>query len=197
MANEFRKVTDQNGVYHPVTDDTRMTWSANGVLGAKNLLPFKYASKTENGATIVANSDGTLTISTDGATTGVTNIFEIFDLPAGTYILNGCNGGSEQTYLMDVYENMWTNRQIAPDGDKTIVFTTNTNHVWRMVINEGTNIPTPITVRPMIRLASDTDTTYAPYAMTNMELTEKVQGIINAATNAADFAAFKTAIGNL
>lgn len=38
---------------------------------------------------------------------------------------------------------------------------------------------------------------YAPYAMTNRELTEKVQGIIDAATNAADFAAFKTAIGNL
>jgi hypothetical protein len=38
---------------------------------------------------------------------------------------------------------------------------------------------------------------YAEPAMTNKELTEKVQGIIDAATNAADFAAFKTAIGNL
>lgn len=53
------------------------------------------------------------------------------------------------------------------------------------------------TIKGLCKLAEDISDADTPYAMTNRELTEKVQGIINAATNAADFAAFKTAIGNL
>lgn len=51
-------------------------------------------------------------------------------------------------------------------------------------------------------LATDPDNTYVPYAMTNRELTDSasdqktaINAIITAATGAADFAAFKTAMG--
>ena len=54
MANEFRKVKDASGVFHPVTDDTRVTWSANAVLGAKNLFDIN-AYKQKSGATIENN----------------------------------------------------------------------------------------------------------------------------------------------
>lgn len=58
------------------------------------------------------------------------------------------------------------------------------------------------TFAPMIWLASDPDDTYVPYAMTNRKLTlsaadqkNAINAIITAATSAADFAAFKTAMG--
>jgi hypothetical protein len=53
----------------------------------------------------------------------------------------------------------------------------------------------------MVTLGTDTDTTYANYALTNYELTKSaadqktaINAIITAATGAADFAAFKTAM---
>ena len=42
-------------------------------------------------------------------------------------------------------------------------------------VGTGTVITTPITFYPMIRLATDTDTTYTPYAKTNRQLTEDVK----------------------
>ena len=54
-----------------------------------------------------------------------------------------------------------------------------------------------VVVYPVLCLGTDTNISFSPYAMTNRELTDKVQGIIDAATNAADFAAFKTAIAAL
>lgn len=54
----------------------------------------------------------------------------------------------------------------------------------------------------MVTLGTDTNTTYANYALTNYELTQSaadqktaINAIITAATEAADFAAFKTAMG--
>ena len=52
-------------------------------------------------------------------------------------------------------------------------------------------------LHPMILVQDDKDNSWRPWSMTNGELTELVEGIIDAATNAADFAAFKTAIGSL
>ena len=46
----------------------------------------------------------------------------------------------------------------------------------------------------MVRYASITDDTFEPY---HDDVEHYIQGIIDAATNAADFAAFKTAIAAL
>ena len=53
---------------------------------------------------------------------------------------------------------------------------------------------------PMLRLASDPDDTYQPYAMTNRELTEKKINIADLKTvvsASSDFTDFKTRIASL
>ena len=60
----------------------------------------------------------------------------------------------------------------------------------------------PKIFKPMIYLASNIVNDYVPFAMTNQQLTDSatdqktaINAIITAATGAADFAAFKTAMG--
>ena len=100
---------------------------------------------------------------------------------------------STDTYLSSTKTlayNAGSAEYTVPSGISYIAFT--------QYYNEGTfTKELQAQYEVLVRYGADTDTTYAPYAMTNGELTEKVQGIIDAANNAADFAAFKTAIGNL
>lgn len=55
-----------------------------------------------------------------------------------------------------------------------------------------------VVVKPVLYPATvPADTPFYGYAMSNRELTKKVQGIIDAVANSADFASFKTAIASL
>lgn len=123
-------------------------------------------------------------------------------------ILNGCpSNGSASSYYLDGY------RLATQDGSGGSVrdvgegiqfdFLNNgsgTKGEISIVVVNGTNISTPKTFKPMLRDARDTNPTYQPYALTNMELTgEKldISTLKAISADAADFAAFKTAIANL
>lgn len=139
------------------------------ILGAKNLLPNNAVTQTINGVTFTVNSDGT--VRANGTATansyiylfGSSNITKTFDFPV---IGTGCpsdnpNGalriGFAQGYV-DTGEgvNISSNTPVSP-----FVFVTNGTTVNNVVFN------------PMIRPASIADDTYAPYAMTNRELSER------------------------
>lgn len=168
-------------------NENKISYADNGVLGAKNLLPYPYYSttKTQNGVTFTDNGDGTVTV--DGtATDGVVFFCSIRGengkciLPNGTYIVTGCpsggavssykigasriTGGSGTTYGTDVGNGLTITLDGDDFGDDDVRLQIG------IAVSEGT-VCNNLVFKPMVRLASDSDNTYQPYAMTNKELT--------------------------
>ena len=208
----IRLASVSDSTYEPyLTPNTDlMSYEDNAVLGAKNwnLFPYHNTTKTYADITYTVDDDGVIDV--DGTSTGegqfdIHNINEMPNLLHDvTYILSGAPNVAYSTsdvrLRLITFKDDNTGRvnYDCPQGGE-IQFTIPTGHHFHQLayyIASGKTL-NHVKVKPMIRLASDTDNTYAPYAMTNRELTTKAQGIIDAATNAADFAAFKTAIGNL
>ena len=174
--------------------------NAQGVLGAKNLLP-KFSSGTDHGITYTVDGDGVVTgngtASDNNSTIGVK-----VSLKAGNYILSGCpSGGSTNTYRINAYlsTSPYTNYGNDTGEGLALSFTTDTTIMVQIVVKNGASISN-LTFKPMLRLASDPDDTYQPYAMTNRELTEEKINIADLKTvvsASSDFADFKTRIASL
>ena len=165
-------------------------------LGAHNLLKLPYYDgweKTQSGVTFRVNADGSVTVSTEnGGATGETYFYLRYFQSAGTtsptireenpYIgkrvtLSGCpSDASTSKYYIRFSNvnptegnvNLTTEERTFDVTDRT---SDNVNVSLRIIILEGQIITTPITFYPMIRLASDADPTYQPYAMTNQQIT--------------------------
>lgn len=170
--------------------------SEQAVLGAKNFLPNNAVSKTNNGVTWTVDQNGVITANGTAEGSNSTNVLTTqFLLKAGSYILSGAKSQYE---FIQIYMANSPYTEIARDTGNGALVNVATDILVNAIVavSVGTTVNNSV-YKPMLRLASDPDDTYVPYAMTNKELTEKVRGIINAVTNAADFAAFKTAIGNL
>ena len=152
--------------------------SEQAVLGAKNLFEYPYinTTKTENGITFTDNGDGTVTV--NGTATAATKFYlmntmkfgEIFNR-LGAVILNGCpsSGGDYRiiTQTSDGYK---------VDSGNGILLDKAVTDAISIEIKSGVTVSN-LVFKPMLRLASDPDDTYAPYAMTNRELTEAVSNI--------------------
>lgn len=161
-------------------NEEKMSYADNGVLGAKNLLKNNATSQTISGVTFTVNADGSVTAN-GTATANITSYFidRVFSLKAGKYLISGTpnsifgisgNGVriSNDDFSINVYG----------DEDGTL-FTLNNDTSGLKVeirIASGTTVSN-LTFYPMIRLASDPDDTYQPYAMTNKELTEEVNAL--------------------
>lgn len=157
--------------YEPHFGSTAFPRSEQAVLGAKNLLiGDKAVSKTENGLTFTRNDDGTITINgTATATTFYTIQNSVY--ADDSYILNGCPfGGATNSYAIrwntggtNLYDT--GNGVLIPKGTATALSI-------EIRIENGATLNN-LVFKPMLRLATDPDDTYVPYAMTNKELTEK------------------------
>ena len=167
------KMIKSGGVYSAVDD----VYKANGVLGAKNLITYPHSEGTtsKHGLDFTDNGDGSVTI--DGTNTASSAVFynlvgtmSASDVPlkAGTYILS--NDVNLPTGVTLRFGN--TNGQYFDVTEKEITGTFNTNISLYCLIRiaEGASVDN-VTLYPMLRLASDTDSTYQPYAKTNQELT--------------------------
>lgn len=145
-------------------------------LGAHNLLPNTVQNETVHGITFAVNPDGSINVS-GTATSDITYYTSPFIiLPDGEYILNGCpNGGSSSTYRLTMTSN---NMNVSKGNDvgEGIRFSFNkTNDVnLRPYILIKSGVTIDAIFKPMVRLASDANSAYQPYAMTNRELTEKL-----------------------
>lgn len=180
--------------------------SEQAVLGAKNICPMPYSSgytHETNGITFTVNADGSYVANGTATNSAFLEFFRDYNTileKDKKYIASSgqtANGGTQVYYRESYQSGDWV--LLAATVTEEVEFTVPNNAniiLIRGYIGSGNTVSNK-TYYPMIRLASDPDNTYVPYAMTNKELTDAVQGIINAATNAADFAAFKTAIGNL
>lgn len=142
--------------------------AANVYVTGKNLLPKNAAgTTTRNGITSVLNDDGSAVL--NGTASAQTD-FNFFNAPTvtqgfkGSYIINGIEGGSGSTYSMGVrIRNTSTNTNrfvYVYNGDKAVATNDDEviNRVFVTVYNNAT--VDNVILRPMLRLASETDDTY-------------------------------------
>ena len=146
-------IQDLNGYDSP--------WPAGG---GKNLLQVTASTTTVNGVTYTIENDGTIKLSGTASARSVFKIAENFTLKAGTYKLNG----SQQTIPLSCYLNFngggVTVSETANVFDVSFTLTEDvTTDYVRFDIASGTNT-NGLVFKPMIRLSSISDATYAPYS---------------------------------
>lgn len=155
----------------------KVSYEDNSILGAKNFLPNDaVTTTTAQGVTYVVNDDKTVLIASGQTTTTYTNLtLGSATLPEGNYILSGCpSGGSANTYRLRLVNDS-TLLGIDSGNGYSFHADGNTNYTFTIGLSaNGTTytIPSDLLFKPMVRLASDADDTYQPYAETNYQLTK-------------------------
>ena len=144
-------------------------------LGAKNLLPNNLVTHIVNGVTYTINEDKTITCSGSATSTSYADIPVPNSLFGKTIIVSGCpSGGDYGKYRINVLAD---NVELGIDEGNGVVITIPNNAttcIARILVYTGYG--SGLTFKPMIRLATDSDTTYQLYAMTNRELTDALSG---------------------
>lgn len=179
----------QSGSGTPSPDNVRAIsgWeSVNVGVNKKNFLPLTAQSKTTAGITFTVNEDGSITANGTATANAVLNLYAstngVFSLANGTYTITGCpSGGSASTYRIwfeNKAANGSTNVNAAADqgNGANLAITYGKARAYITVANGAT--VNNVVFRPMIRLTSDTDPTFAPYtgATTTTDLGRTVYG---------------------
>ena len=154
--------------------DEKLSYADNGILGAKNLLPNNGTTNTVNGVTFTVNSDGSVTV--NGTATADTQI-TIYNgkFKTGNYIVS--KGNTNEFPVVTVYSVAKAqNLAVVQETEVPVTIdSSDANEILSVVwVSAGTTV-TNQTVYPMIRLASDADSTYQPYTMTNKTITDFLQ----------------------
>lgn len=162
--------------------------------GAKNLLPFDLATVKEinpqpyyswSGNVCTTNTGLTITVETDkdgnllyvdvNGTASANTSFMLalwsVNLEVGDYLLSGCTGGSQNSYRLYANDSQYIVNHNNFDGDTAFTVTPAVSNFNVRIHVGASTVMNHVKFYPMIRLASDTDPTYQPYAKTNVELT--------------------------
>lgn len=176
-----RLLLDSGTIYNAIDD----VYKANGLLGAKNLNRTIYTSKTSKTVVFTVNSDGTITANgtaTGGdaevGNTGTEAFIAPFDaqvILSGGVSTNAHIYPFDQTAIARPYtDSTKTTRATGQNatGTNDVSFWMEKGHSYTMGvrITQNTSV-NDVVFKPMLRLASDSDSAYQPYAMTNIELT--------------------------
>ena len=203
------KITDIAGAW----DDTVASIfprSEQNILGAKNYIHVIASSQTINEVVFTVYDDGS--VKANGTAAGGDAVLRLVSnrqnqndevsIPNGSYYLSGSTGGSDTTYYMNI-RHQGTGAIATQSNTQKLVTLDNTTggtYGFNIIIKSGTKVEDQM-FYPMLRLSTDPDRTFEPYAQTNRDLTlsaldqkTTINAIISAATGAADFAAFKTAM---
>ena len=142
-------------------------WPAGG---GKNLLPCSLTSQTQGRYSISVDNEGIVNITALSSGSGSANKFTYgrVILPAGTYKVNGVTNGGASTYFIDFTIGSLSGTRILAitNGDNTMTLENETDvYVSIGIGTQGLpNANDSATFKPMIRLSSVTDATFAPYA---------------------------------
>jgi len=164
-----------------ITDDSlspsgHVDWESNGKIGSKNLLPNKATTQTINGVTFTINFDGSVTA--NGTATSNAEIDIATNVPLnGNYILSDDFAGISGQYWAFANVDNGARQYILTSKEMPITISNKLDY-FRVKVFSGVTANN-ITFKPMIRLATDSDSTYQPYAMTNQQITPYVQAISN------------------
>lgn len=153
--------------------------SEQNILGAKNLLSYNVQTQTKNGVTYTVNSDGTIKINGTATSNGGIDLVDTrnqsLQLFKGKITFSKGTDSSDYQFYFNEYNGSTLVRQVTKlAGISEFTFDNNYSDYDGILI--GVYVANGKTVNneicyPMIRLASDPDDTYVPYAMTNRELT--------------------------
>lgn len=169
LARNFAKKNIKN-VDNEIADITN-------ILGAKNLLKNTGVDTSFNGIQYTVNNDGSVRIY-GNLTSEMGSGFVLNDnayLQKGSYKLTTGQSNESETLIMIYAVDL-------ADGGQTVLGQSNENN-GEFTITEDKNVAfgisadepeVDITIYPMCRLSSIQDNTYAPYVMTNKELTENI-----------------------
>ncbi len=180
-AKEHIPALSLSGNVGKTKSDMSVTWEANGILGAKNYLPYPYTQTTRehNGITYTDNGDGSITANGTATAESLFTFYQggsALPLEIGRkYRVTGCpKNGSASTYRIQWSNNSWTS-QWVDYGDGKIITLTDPSVDYlqyiRIDIQSGT-VCDNLVFKPMLMIADDTDDTYQSYAKTNKELTQ-------------------------
>lgn len=149
------------------------------VMGAKNLLQHPYTTKVPN---TIANLDVTEPSKGIIRFNGTSNAQTIFycqfrtTIPTGEYICSKGVQNNNVTLLVEAYNNnTWvkvlsSESYTVAESKFTVDYSNYNNLRISIRIKSGVTLSN-VDVKPMIRLATDPDSTYEPYAATNQQLT--------------------------
>lgn len=147
------------------------------VLGAWNLLENKASSEVVNGVTFTVNADKSVTI--NGTSTGRIwfSINDNFMIDPGTkvYIASGNPTGSNIDIQFNEKNGSTFVRQThvgAGSSEQSVIIDNDTNIIQYLYFIENAKTVNNVTLYPMISLKSNQP--YVPNAMTNRELTDRV-----------------------
>lgn len=160
--------------------------------GSKNLLPNKGTSMTANGITFTKNADGSVTI--NGTATGDTVYYLIKDeplpMPIGEYIASGLQvptSGEAYVAFYDNVDNTDSSTRIDVFAkDTTFRITSGYIYNFRIVVRAGATYNNA-TYYPMIRKASESDSTYVPYSNIRPISGHVMGSVVRAGKNLAPF----------
>lgn len=167
--------------------------------GSLNILP-PFSNKSDAGITFTVDEDGVIDIN-GTATSDYVYDRENISLKKGTYTISGVPAGfGASKMLMLVYDGA---TEVARDSGSGATFTLTADKTVTVYIDvyQAYGLYNHVKVSPMLNLGTKV-LPFVPYAKTNRELTASaadqkttINAIISAATDATDFAAFKTAMG--
>lgn len=165
--------------------DIQDVYEVMGKNGAKNVIPFPYngggvGTHTVNGINFIVSPDGSITISgtaTADAEFAVAYWLEDILESDKDYIVSaqGINGSLSTYYLSieKINRNMEVTSTVDVINDE-VQFTASAYKIDCLLKVKSGQTISSVTIYPMIRSASDPDTTYRRYAKTNSELTEEI-----------------------
>lgn len=169
--------------YEPYYSGLRNSYVTGIKSQSKNLCNCNAATEIKNGVTLTNNGDGTYTLNGTATATGSAEFRLTSNLPVKDgirYILTGCpSGGTENTYYLRVWKNN-SYKQKATDYGNGVEFVFNKNedvnlNLWvRVAPNATVN---NLVIKPMIRLASVTDSTFEPYKENTFTIPTGARGV--------------------
>lgn len=183
LSDYFSEIND-HGTVVPVKDMAAFPRSEQAVLGAKNFaLANRATTQTISLMDFTVDSSDVNVVTVNGTNSAEAwfNYMDI-ELPEGNYIGSGCTNGSDTTYMLSfVIRNAGNTGDETTikcfNGDVNITVPSGGRHVRAFIVVRNGKTLTNQLFKLMIRPATDPDPTYAPHAMTNKELTDKVTPI--------------------
>lgn len=141
----------------------------------KNLLKNTATPQTINGAEFTPNNDGSVTINKTPTANAFYKINEL-TLPKGDYILSAGIFVSSLTILQLVSLNDLPIAQTNTSKEVRFSLSEETKCILRIRVERG-YVANNLTFYPMIRLATDTDSTYEPYKESKAIINGEFAGI--------------------
>ena len=181
--DEWNKSHDFEPYFIPLKD-SMFPRSEQRVLGAKNLLKITANSTTIGGVTYTINSDGSVVLNSSGSISANAdlNLSTTLNLKAGQKVKVNFADADTDKIRITIYNNTTTS-QVANGWGTDVEYTAQSTGTYTVYIRaiSGKSFSND-KIWPMVRLASDKDASFAPYAMTNKELTDGLAGKQNILT---------------